>query len=280
MLTIKVLRGGLLSTLTVLAFCVSNFALAQPDAPARQAERATQTLAVDIQKKVEQLDTQRQNDFHEWRQLRRELLLLEAHNQRQAEWNANLNLQIASLEEQLESLDSTREGLEPLLYLMAERLEGFIQQDLPFRKEERLFHARNLYKLLARVDVSHAEKLRQLLIAYRTEVEQGRALASSQEFLQLTAEAEVQEFTLLRMGRLGLYYLSKDQQEVGYWSAQQQAWLPLGRQERKEILRGLALADERGLPEFLTLPLSIPLRTAANTSVTTDALPASAQEAN
>lgn len=244
---------------------LSGFIQAQPDTPTRQVEAATQQLAVEIQQKIEKLDTQRQADFQEWRQVRRELLLLEAYNERQAKWNQSLGEQITSLEEQLVSLDSTREELEPLLQLMAERLGEFVQHDLPFKQDERLFKVKSLQNLLQRVDVSHAEKLRQLLIAYRNEVEQGRSLEVSQEFLDLNSVKE--EFTLLRVGRIGLYYLSKDEQRAGYWSAQENTWLPLSRSERQEVLRGLALAEERGLPEFLSLPLSVPLRDTATINI-------------
>lgn len=241
---------------------------AQPDTPARQVETSTQQLAVKIQQQVEKLDSKRQADFQEWRQVRRELLLLEAYNERQTQWNNRLREQITSLEEQLAGLDTTREQLEPLLQEMAQRLGEFIRHDLPFKQDDRLFKVRSLESLLNRVDVSHAEKLRQLLTLYRNEVEQGRALEMSHEFLALpSSTTEKQRYTLLRVGRIGLYYLSEDEQQGGYWSAADKAWLALNRNQRQEVLRGLALAQERGLPELLSLPLSVPLREAAITAV-------------
>lgn len=245
----------------------SGLTQAQPDTPVRQVEKATQQMAVDIQQQIEKLDSQRQTDFQAWRQVRRELLLLEAFNERQTQWNDRLREQISSLDEQLASLDTTREEIEPLLQLMAERLGEFIQHDLPFKQDERLFKVKSLNNLLARVDVSHAEKLRQLLTAYRNEVEQGRSLAVSQEFLTLNASNTKERLTLLRVGRIGLYYLSEDEQRAGYWSAEKKTWLTLNSSERQEVIRGLALAEERGLPEFLSLPLSVPLREAATIAV-------------
>ncbi|MBE0506815.1 MAG: DUF3450 domain-containing protein [Marinospirillum sp.] len=246
-----------------LALAVSGLLHSAVDTPTRQVEQSTQQQAVEIQQQIQQLDVQRQADFQEWRQLRRQTLLLEAHNERQADWNRRLQEQITSLEEQLISLDATREALEPLLQQMVERLEAFIQHDLPFRQDERLFRVRELKNLLQRVDVSHAEKFRHLLSAWHIEVEQGRSLEISREFIHLQPNDEPERLTLLRMGRIGLYYLSEDQQRAGYWSATDQAWLPLGRSARQEVIKGLGLAEQRGLPEFLTLPLSVPLRVAA-----------------
>ncbi|SFX17815.1 DUF3450 domain-containing protein [Marinospirillum alkaliphilum] len=246
------------------ALILAGFLHAAEDAGSRQLEQATQQQAVTIQRQVEQLDARRQADFQQWRQVRRETLLLDAHNERQQAWNQRLREQIESLEQQLDSLDTTREALEPLLQDMAQRLEDFIRHDLPFRQDQRLHRVRELKSLLGRVDVSHAEKLRHLLNAYRSEVEQGRMLASSREFIRLSPEAETERLILLRVGRIGLYYLSEDERRAGYWSAEAGRWQNLGSRERQEVLRGLALAEERGLPEFLNLPLSVPVRDAVD----------------
>ncbi|WP_404414757.1 DUF3450 domain-containing protein [Marinospirillum sp.] len=229
---------------------------------ARQVEKSTQESARAIQKQVEDLDAQRQADFQAWRQVRRETLVLQAHNRRLAEWNSNLTAQIDKLEKQLKSLDTTREELEPLMQLMLTRLEGFIRHDLPFRKKERLQKVSDLQELLPRVDVSHAEKLRQLLATYRSEVSQGRQLSRHREFIQVAVDREEERVSLLRLGRIGLYYLSEDQERAGVWQAAEEKWLPLTSRQRAEVAKGLELADERGLPELLSLPLSIPLRQA------------------
>ena len=235
-------------------------AFASPSQEVRQVERAVISEAATIQQQVEQLSQERQQDFQEWRQLRRETLVLEAHNQRLQEWNANLKRQLERIEQQLASLDATREELDPLLEEMASRLEGFIRHDLPFRQTQRLERVVELQELLQRVDVSQAEKLRQLLSTYRSEVAQGRELASSREVIRLNGQTEPQRVQLLRVGRIGLYYLTEDQQQAGVWSAREKRWLPLSGRQRNQVAKGLELADQRGLPELLSLPLSVPLR--------------------
>jgi len=252
--------------LAILLF-TSNLALATTPQETRGVEKSTQESARGIQEQVDALNAQRQEDFQHWRQIRRETLVLEAHNRRLAEWNASLTAQIDKLEQQLDSLDTTREELEPLMHQMLSRLEGFVRHDLPFRKEERLQKVADLKELLPRVDVSHAEKLRQLLATYRSEVSQGRQLSSSREFIQLTDEGDAERVTLLRLGRIGLYYLSEDQQRAGVWRAAEQDWQPLNSRQRAEVAKALELADERGLPELLSLPLSVPLRQAVEEEI-------------
>ena len=230
---------------------------------ARDVERSTQEAARAIQKQVKELDAQRQEDFQSWRQARRETLVLEAHNRRLAEWNASLTEQLNKVEQQLASLDTTREELEPLMEQMLARLEGFVRHDLPFQTQQRMDKLTELKELLPRVDVSHAEKLRQLLATYRSEVSQGRQLSTSREFIQTEPNAEAERVRLLRLGRIGLYYLSEDQQRAGVWQAAKEKWQPLTSRQRAQVAKGLELADERGLPELLSLPLSIPLRSSA-----------------
>ncbi|WP_162299699.1 DUF3450 domain-containing protein [Marinospirillum perlucidum] len=228
----------------------------------RDLEAATQEQARVIQAEVEALSQERQADFQAWRQIRRETLVLEAYNQRLQAWNQQLQEQIDRLNTQLESLDTTREQLEPLLWEMAERLQAFVRHDLPFRLEERLARVEELHQLLQRVDVSHAEKLRQLLASYRQEVSQGRELQISRELIQLSTSSDAQMVTLLRLGRVGLYYLSEDQQRAGVWQAATQTWKPLDSSQRNQVIQGIELAQERGLPQLLELPLSVPLREA------------------
>lgn len=242
----------------LMCFLASS-ALASSSTSVRNIESSAQQQAIQIQQQLEQLDTQRRQDFEAWRQARRQLLLLEAHNERQAAWNARLAEEVQSLQEQLDGLDATREELEPLMLAMLERLEGFIRHDLPFQRETRLHRVREIRALMQRVDVSHAEKLRHLLTTYRQEVEQGRLLAVSREFIRPSAAAE-ERVTLLRVGRIGLYYLSEDQQRAGVWSATTQTWQPLNATQRAQVQAGLSMAEERGLPQFLDLPLSVPLR--------------------
>ncbi|WP_416885244.1 DUF3450 domain-containing protein [Marinospirillum sp.] len=249
------LAGVLLTTLAAPAMGAASEQV-------RAQEQATQAAAQSIQVEVEKLDQQRREDFERWRQVRRETLLLEAHNRRLQEWNRNLSQQIQRLERQLASLDATREQLDPLMEEMAERLEAFIHHDLPFQQKERLERAQALQVLLTRVDVSQAEKLRQLLNRYRHEVAEGRTLATSREFIQLEANQAPERLQLLRVGRIGLYYLSEDQQRAGVWKAETQSWQPLNNRQRAQVAKGLELADERGLPELLNLPLSVPLRQA------------------
>ncbi len=246
--------------LWMAAFFISTALQANPVEQTRSVEQQSQRLAVDVQQRVEQLDAQRQQDFQQWRQLRRENLILQAHNQRTADWNQGLREELDSLQRQLDSLDETRERLDPLLSAMLERLEAFIQHDLPFRQEARLHRVRELRHTLRRADVSHAEKLRQLLATYRAEVEQGRQLSTAQAFLTLDPNKGEERVRLLRVGRIGLYYLSEDQRHAGVWRAQTQTWETLSARERAQVELGLQLADERGLPQMLTLPLSLPLR--------------------
>lgn len=249
-----------LSLFLVSLFILSGPAWANSSAKqVRQTEEQAQQLAKQVQAQVDKLDAKRQADFNAWRQARHELLALEAYNQRQANWNASLEKEQTNLEEQLHSLETTRNQLEPLLEQMLVRLEEFTRYDLPFNSAKKAEKLASLNTLLTRVDISLAEKLRQLLTSYRQEVEAGRSLEISQEFILTPAASQKTQHTLLRLGRLGLYALTEDASQGYVWQAEAKTWQALTASQTKELKQILTLAVERGLPSLVRLPLSLNL---------------------
>lgn len=230
----------------------------------RQTEASAQKLAQQVQAQVDKLDAKRQADFNAWRQAKHELMALEAYNQRQAKWNNSLETELTSLGEQLNSLDTTRAELEPLLEQMLTRLTEFTRYDLPFNTIAKETKLASLEQLLQRVDVSLAEKLRQLLTSYRQEVEAGRSLEVNQEFIQVAGNPSASRHSLLRLGRLGLYALSEDTTQGYVWQAQQKIWQELNPSQTKQLKQAIYLAETQGLPQLLQLPLSLSLNSAVS----------------
>ena len=62
----------------------------------------------------------------------------------------------------------------------------------------------------------------------------------------------------LRLGRLGLYYLTLDESEAGYWDKREQRWQVLDDSYRSAILQGLRIAKKQAAPDLLQLPVSAP----------------------
>ena len=103
---------------------------------------------------------------------------------------------------------------------------------------------------MERADVSLAEKYRRVLEAYQVETEYGRTIEAYQDDLIL--EDETRTVNFLRIGRVGLYYLTLDGQEAGAWN---EGWQSLDDSYRQAIDKGLKVAKKQLPPDLLVLPL-------------------------
>ena len=134
-------------------------------------------------------------------------------------YNAHLEQQlrsqeqeIASIEQQIASLDMTAVDVQPMLQRMFDELVQFVQNDLPFFKQERDERIQRLTELMANVDATPSEKFRRLIEAYQIEMEYGRTMTAYRETLADGRAAE-----MVRLGRVALMYRVIDSGEVGYW---------------------------------------------------------------
>ena len=122
--------------------------------------------------------------------------------------------------------------------------------DIPFLPEERQFRVAELQTIMERADVSLAEKYRRVLEAYQVETEYGRTIEAYQDELEL--DERIRTVNFLRIGRVGLYYLTLDGQQAGVWD---EGWRPLDSQYRQAIDKGLKVAKKQLPPDLLVLPV-------------------------
>lgn len=148
----------------------------------------------------------------------------------------------------------TDETLPPLLRDMVNRLDTWVAGDMPFLREERQARVASLEQMLVNPELDKAERLDRILSAWRAELEYGRELDAWRGMLD-----ENREVDFLRLGRVGLYYLTPDGRQGGVWRDTQAEWQPLGEDARRDVQRGLRIAQEQRAPELLTLPVSQPL---------------------
>ncbi len=176
-------------------------------------------------------------------------------------YNAQLNKvigsqekEISSLNQQLKDIDVTQKEIVPLILKMLDTLDKFIQLDTPFLVTERTNRIQALRELMDRADISISEKYRRVIEAYQIEIEYGRTIEAYESSLpasQLTRTVE-----LLRIGRLGLFYLSLDGSEVGFWNKNSKNWVQLDSSFRRSISDGIRIARKQAAPDLLSLPVS------------------------
>ena len=157
-----------------------------------------------------------------------------------------------SLAQQLVEIDRTERELTPLMLRMLDSLDKFVTLDLPFLKQERRERIDNLKRLMADPEAPVAERYRRLLEAYQIEIDYGRSLGVER------ALVEDREVDVLRVGRIGLFFLSLDGGSAGRWDAAGKKWEELDDDYLASLKKGLRIAREISAPDTLVLPMPVP----------------------
>jgi len=160
--------------------------------------------------------------------------------------------EIASLEQQLAGIDATAVDVQTMLQRMYDELVTFVQNDVPFFKEERDQRMQRITELMQNVEASPSEKFRRLMEAYQIEMEYGRTMSAYKQALDDGREAEV-----VRLGRIVLLYRVIEGGETGYWDNTQKKWVA-DPGSRAAIENALSIAKEEKAPDLIIVPVPAP----------------------
>jgi len=157
--------------------------------------------------------------------------------------------ELVSLEQQIAALDATALDVQPMLQRMFDELVQFVQNDLPFFKQERQERIQRLTELMANVEATASEKFRRLIEAYQIEMEYGRTMTAYRETLEDGRVAE-----MVRLGRVALMYRVIETGEVGYWDKDAKQFVA-DPDSRSGIEDALSIAKEERAPDLIIVPL-------------------------
>ena len=176
-----------------------------------------------------------------------------------ARYNAQIEQQlrsqeqeIASLEQQITGLEATALDVQTMLQRMYDELVQFVQNDVPFFKEEREQRIERLTELMANVEATASEKFRRLVEAYQIEMEYGRTMTAYRQTMDDGRDAE-----MVRLGRVALMYRVIETGETGYWDRDSKQFVP-DPDSAAEIEEALAIAKEERAPDLIIVPLPAP----------------------
>lgn len=276
----RVGTAGAVSALTRSASAVGVFAVgltlatsALAQSELEQEALAAQQAQAELQAKIDAADESVRERIEQLRQAEQTSRRLTTYNDALAPQVEELETTLAEREAGVSTLTETREALPGLLADMTERLGRWVEQDIPFLKEERLSRVAALESQLSSARLSNSEKLEHVLGAWRVELGYGRELDAWRGTLAKTSsgtetgsgevsDAEqagaTREVDYLRLGRVGWYYLTPDGQQGAVWKAAEQQWQPLSAEQRDEVAKGLSIVRDQRAPELLNLPLSQP----------------------
>lgn len=209
------------------------------------------------QQKINQLDDASRAAYDEFRALERQSDLVEAYNDQLQKLVDAQQQEITDLDSQIQSLDQTEQAVLPMLARMVDMLARFVDADSPFLSQERADRIERLEALLARADVSLAEKYRQILEAYLIEVDYGRTMEAYVGELALDGQSS-RQVNFLRVGRTALYYQTLDGRESGLWQPSTANWQPLAQAQLPELDKAIRIAWQQAVPVLLEMPLPKP----------------------
>lgn len=213
---------------------------------ATQAQRAQ----AEWQTRIDAADDEARERLQALRELEAEARRLEARNTELEPQLERREEALARRQAALDSLANTRAALPSLTEGLETRLAQWVEHDLPFLLEERRARVASLEDPA----LSEAERLERLLAAWRAELDYGRELDTWRGYL--TRDETRREVDYLRLGRIGLYYLTPDGRGGGVWLADEHRWRALDDDERSEVRKGVRIARDQRAPELLELPVS------------------------
>lgn len=144
----------------------------------------------------------------------------------------------------------------PILQKMLVALERFIEIDLPFHEEERLSSVDDLKALMVNSEASDSDRFRNIMDIYSVEIEYGNTYEAYPGVVGI--EGTERPVDMLRVGRLGLYYQTKDQKSSGMWDRASGKFVSLPDSTNRNIRKAIKVAAKTTAPELLSLPLTAP----------------------
>lgn len=223
---------------------------------ARAIESKINTASAQSQKKIDKSAEATLAMAAEIEQLQEEVKNLAVYRDHLARLVDSQNAEANSLNEQIDGIKDTRQGVVPLMYNMIDGLKTMVSNDKPIRHEQRLARIAKLESMMAQANISDAEKYRRILEAYQIEMDYGTKLGIFQGQVALS-EQETIEADLLYLGRISLVARSLDGKRYWAWNDNQDNWQNLDSQFSTDIDKAFAIASKQAAPSLITLPVSV-----------------------
>ena len=160
---------------------------------------------------------------------------------------------IAEAKRKIREAARIREGLESYLASVVTELEAFIQQDLPFLKDEREARLASISDTLSHSEKTAAEKYRRVMEALQVETEYGRTVEVYQETVDIEGQSILMD--IFRLGRLSLFCQSPDGKMVGHYDRTEGQWIELTSKYRQEINKAVDMARKQRTVDLVRLPI-------------------------
>lgn len=251
----KVSKKSLIATAMVgaLALAGSNIAAADALTDLQKAEAKIFKQSAKSQAKINSIYEQTQDLLAEYRNTVDEGDVLRGYNDHVQRMVDDQQVNLVSLQRQIDSIDEFKQGVVPLMYKMIDSLDKFIELDVPMNLERRKDRIANLRDIMDDSNVTTSEQFRLVLEAYEIEAGYGTIFDAYQGEIDLGGRTLTADF--VHMGRVALVAQSLDAKNSWLWNNQTRAWEELGDEYLKPITDAIRMARKQLPMDLAKLPV-------------------------
>ncbi|MCW8877663.1 MAG: DUF3450 domain-containing protein, partial [Kangiellaceae bacterium] len=242
------------AVLGMLASFGVGSALANPVDQSIKIEKQVAASSAASQKKVDRYAEKTVELAAEYKNTLRIIESLKIYNNQLENLISSQEAEMVSIQNQMDTIDTTERGVVPLMNEMIATLESFIELDLPFEMEKREKRVNDLKNNMLRADISNSEKYRKILEAYQTEISYGESIDSYEGSVSTGSGGE-KKVDFLRFGRVLLVFLSLDGKSAGYYNPNSGQYEALESEYIRGIQLAIKMANKQAAPELIKLPV-------------------------
>jgi len=221
-----------------------------------QVEKPVQD-AISVRQKTQQ---EREKWLADREKMLKELEGLEAENSSLATLCQSLDEEVSSAEDrillkerELQGIRQIKNDIQPFLHETLEWLSAETEQGLPFLSDERKKRMDRLRGIMDDPAVSISEKFRKIMETLLIEAEYGTTVDVGRKNITLSGEPVV--VSVLRLGRLNLFYQTLDGSRCGVFDVALHRWKDLSREYNRDIRLAMDMALKRRPVELVNLPV-------------------------
>lgn len=242
--------------LSIALFAVKNISASELN-NAIEMQRSTHLDAKKSQQRINSSASETEELRKKNQQISREIENLKLYQGHLNSLVESQKAELSSLKLQISDIDVTQQGVIPLMYRMIEALKVDIDKGIPLKGDTRHQRVIELEKMMARFDISKADKFRRILEAYEIELGYGSSLGLYKGKISLSGEPRKVE--ILHMGRISLLARSSDNNEFWLWEQTNRRWLALDPSFKHQVEKAFDIGSKRIAPGIISLPLSVTL---------------------
>jgi hypothetical protein len=216
---------------------------------------ANRTLA-QAQTQIDTLDDQTTDLVDTYRVVIQENAVLRTYNRQVDAQIKQQNSDVNLINGQIEGITKTRREVMPLIQDMIDSLRTFVENDVPFRREERLARIEMLQDLMDQPDVAPSERYRLVLERYQTEVDYGQKI----DVYEGKADIDGQDTKVfyLSIGRVAFLFQPPDSSRSFVWNNEVRAWEELDSEFNARVRRAIQMAQKAVQADLVRIPVFAP----------------------